>query len=274
MKRDPITTAAILVPVAAVVAAGVWWWMSREPAPEPTKTPPVVAQAPAAPSSAASEPAIRYPIEAAEPDRSAQPLDIAGALDDLFGPGTVASMLQVDDFARRFVATIDNLGRSTASARLWPVVPSPGRFTVAGAGGGTTIAVANEARYEPFVRVIEGVDLRRAVGAYAQLYPTFQQAYEKLGYPGRYFNDRFVDVIDVLLAAPEPATAPKVHLPTANAPVRPQRPWVLYEFDDPRLESLSAGQKILVRMGAANERRVKAKLAELRGLLTSAAARR
>ena len=45
---------------------------------------------------------------------------------------------------------------------------------------------------------------------------------------------------------------------------------MLYQFDDPALESLSAGQKILLRMGSVNERRVKAKLAELRTLLTDA----
>jgi len=49
---------------------------------------------------------------------------------------------------------------------------------------------------------------------------------------------------------------------------------VLYEFDDPQLESLTAGQKILVRMGLDNERRVKARLAELRGLIAATPTRR
>ena len=52
-------------------------------------------------------------------------------------------------------------------------------------------------------------------------------------------------------------------LPPINGPVQPQRPWVLYEFDDPALQSLSAGQKMLLRMGPVNERRMKAKLSEL-----------
>ena len=51
--------------------------------------------------------------------------------------------------------------------------------------------------------------------------------------------------------------------------MQPARPWVLYEYDDPALQPLSAGQKILVRMGTANERRVKAKLTELRRLVTA-----
>jgi hypothetical protein len=39
---------------------------------------------------------------------------------------------------------------------------------------------------------------------------------------------------------------------------------VRYEFADPWLESLSAGQKILLRVGEINEHGLKAKLAEFR----------
>ena len=42
---------------------------------------------------------------------------------------------------------------------------------------------------------------------YERLYPLFQQAYEDLGYPGKYFNDRLVEVIDHLLQTPEAQTA-------------------------------------------------------------------
>ena len=157
---------------------------------------------------------------------------------------------------------------------MWPVVPAAARFRVVDDGGGAAIDTANAARYEPYVRLLEGVDLRRLTGAYVQLYPSLQRAYEELGYPKGYFNDRLVDVIDLLLATPEPSATPKVHLPTANGPVQPLRPWLLYEFDDPQLESLAAGQKILLRMGVRNERRVKARLVELRSLVATTPARR
>ena len=74
-------------------------------------------------------------------------------------------------------------------------------------------------------------------------------------------------MIDLLLATPDLDALPRVHLPTVNGPIQPQRPWVTYQFDDPALESLPAGQKILLRMGPVNERRMKAKLAEIRALL-------
>ncbi len=42
----------------------------------------------------------------------------------------------------------------------------------------------------------------------------------------------------------------------------------MFEFADPELEELSAGQKILVRIGIENERRLKAKLRDVRWALT------
>ena len=41
------------------------------------------------------------------------------------------ALLQTDDFARRLVATVDNLGGEPARARLWPLNPAQGRFTLA-----------------------------------------------------------------------------------------------------------------------------------------------
>ena len=78
------------------------------------------------------------------------------------------------------------------------------------------------------------------MATYVQLYPLFQAAYQELGYPNGYFNDRLIQAIDDMLAAPDVA-APKL-----------AQPKVLYEFADPALENLSAGQKILVRMGPEN----------------------
>ena len=44
---------------------------------------------------------------------------------------------------------------------------------------------------------------------------------------------------------------------------------MLYVYADPELESLSAGQKILVRMGPANAAVVKDKLRQIRGEVIS-----
>jgi hypothetical protein len=140
-------------------------------------------------------------------------------------------------------------------------------FTVQRGGETEFIGADNGSRYTPYVLLIETVDLRRAAATYARLYPLFQRAYEELGYPNRYFNDRVVEVIDQLLATPEAGERLSVHPAANTGTLHPTR--VLYEFDDPALQSLTAGQKMLLRMGPVNERRTKAKLAELRRLLTA-----
>ena len=273
----------VLVLVVLAGAGGAWWWQQAQapvvtPAAPPavTSAPPVAAAPPALP---ASEPASgpQNPVEALAPPEAALPAlagsddHVARALGELLGARDMAAFLQMDGLVRRVVATVDNLEREHAPARLWPVNPTHERFAVVGSGPVQTIGLDNAARYGALVRWIESVDMERAVALYARLYPLFQQAYEELGYPGRYFNDRLVAVIDHLLQAPEPASPVAVKLTEVKGDVPSTRPWVRYEFADPQLQSLSSGQKIMVRVGLENERRLKARLKALRTLVATGA---
>ena len=271
MNKSSYLVAGVAL-VALIGTAGYLWRQQHTSAatpevpPAPAVATPAVVQ-PAA--SAASEPSIRYPIEApVDNQQAATPLDVDTALAELFGRKTVLSMFQTQDFARRFVATVDNLGRSHAPVAVWPVNPTAGRLVVEKKGSGEVIGADNGLRYTPFVLLVETVDLPKAVATYARLYPLLQQAYEDIGFPKRYFNDRLVAVIDQLIATPDVNQPLKIRLPQINGPLQLERPWVLYEFEDPALQSLSAGQKILLRMGPVVERRMKSKLTEIRRLVT------
>ena len=214
-------------------------------------------------------PAIRHPIEAASGVELTEPAPptLDSALANLFGKETLLTLLMTEDFARRVVATVDNLGREKAPARLWPVQPPAGRFTAQRQGDAEVIDAANFVRYARHMDLIEKVDLRQVVALYKRFYPQFQRAYEELGYPGRHFNDRVVEVIDLLLATQEPKEPVAVRLPVIHGPIQPQRPWLLYEFAEPARQALAAGPQLLLRMGPDNQRRVKARLAELHRLL-------
>jgi hypothetical protein len=61
-----------------------------------------------------------------------------------------------------------------------------------------------------------------------------------------------------LLATPQP-----------SGPIELERPNVMYTYADPALEARPAGQKLLLRMGPDNAAALKAKLMELRTLLTA-----
>jgi hypothetical protein len=52
--------------------------------------------------------------------------------------------------------------------------------------------------------------------------------------------------------------------PDVPGPIYLSKPEAVYLFDDPALESMTAGQKILVRMGPANASIVKEKLNEVK----------
>ena len=119
------------------------------------------------------------------------------------------------------------------------------------------ISPGNSARYAAYVRIAQAVNAPKLVDAYVRFYPLFQRAYEELGYPKGYFNDRLIETLDDLLAAPD-----------IKGPIKLTQPKVMYEFADPALEARSAGQKIMIRMGGENAARVKAKLREIRHEVT------
>lgn len=247
---------------AALAAGGYAWWKRQQPR-EPAAPPSLAVEAPPAPASApASAPAILHPVPAASAPVAGDRVD--DAVSALVGKAAALQFLQLDDFPRRVVVTVDNLGRAHAAPALWPVNPAAPRFGVAGEGESARIAAANAERYAGFVRFVESVDPARAVELYFAMYPQFQRAYEDLGYPGRYFNDRLIEVIDLLLATPEPAQPPRMQLTEVQGPVKPVRPWVRWEYADPALQSLAAGQKLLVRMGLDHEQRLKARLREFK----------
>jgi hypothetical protein len=230
-----------------------------------------VAQAPAAPAEPAA-PEIKYPIDAVKPDApTADSDDVGQAVTALMGRDAVLRFMQLADFPHRVVATLDGLGRPYVSPVVWTVNPTPGRFTVTGPSDNQVIAPANNVRYQPFVAMVRSLDAGKLVALYVKMYPQLQQSYQDLGYPHGYFNDRVVDVLDNLLATPEPDDPIAVTLTQVKGELQPKRPWLRYEYGDAELEAASAGQRIMLRMGAANRATLKAKLADIRKRLAAGA---
>ena len=264
-----------LLVLALAIAGFLAWRLWTTPAPVPQPAP--GASDPAA-TSAASAPAVAAPVDAQAPTAPVHPVApvteqeppeeaaprLEEALAGLMG-GQAMQWVLPERLAVRVVATVDNLARAHAPASIWPVAPTPGRFQVLEQRDGPTlVAAANDARYSAFVAMAESVDPARLAALYARFYPLFQAAYAEIGFPGRHFNDRLVEVIDHLLATPRPALPLAVRLVEVRSETPTTRPWVRYEFADPALESLSAGQKIMLRVGAENRGRLEAVLAALR----------
>jgi len=249
---------------AAVVLAGIGalYYFYAVRGPVQVAAPPPQAH-PAAP--APSEPAIEHPVPASG-QSAAPPLPelkdsdqpIASALAGIPNGTGIEKFLVPQNLIRHVVATIDNLPRKKVAVDVRPVKPTSGEFEVSGTADHLTLNPDNFKRYGPFVDFVKSMDASALAGVYFKFYPLFQQAYEDLGYPTEYFNDRVIEVIDHLLETPD-----------VQGPIELVQPNVMYLYADPKVEALSAGQKTLIRMGPENASVIKTKLREMRNLLAT-----
>ncbi|MBI4985045.1 MAG: DUF3014 domain-containing protein [Rhodocyclales bacterium] len=249
--------------VLAIAVVGVWYFWQRSatmPPPEPAV--PVAERG--AVSAQTEVPALPPPAPRATPRHpltgsaaSGAPGGSAGSLLDtlrMWLGQRVLALLFSDELVHRIVKTVDNLPRVSLPPESLPLKPVPGAFATAGKGDTLVIAGRNAARYAAYVRIVRAMDAHKLVGIYVDFYPVFQRTYEELvNRNDAYFNDRLVEAIDDMLAAPDPA-----------GPVRLLRVGGHYEYADADFAARSAGQKILLRMGVANASAVKAKLTDIR----------
>ncbi|MDP9083563.1 MAG: DUF3014 domain-containing protein [Pseudomonadota bacterium] len=250
------------------LASGAWYVLhTRHAVP---RNPPTAAQPVApepAPEDQVANPVIPGTMDAASstalPTLNDSDAALNEALTRVLGTAAISDFLLPESIIRHLVVTIDNLPRQKVSVQKLPTRAVPGSFAVIGDELHATLDPRNFARYEPMVAVVRKVDMKALATVYFRFYPLFQQSYQDLGYPKGYFNDRLVKVIDLLLGTAPPA-----------GPVELVRPNVMYLYADPALESLSAGQKLLIRMGPENAAAVKAKLAELRAVIAAAPPKR
>jgi hypothetical protein len=259
MINKPVVGVAALIFVLA--AAGVYYMRSRN---QPLPAAPGVPTA-AVPSS--TEPGIAHPLpQGAGNAAAAAPLPeladsdapLRDALGQISSADAVKDFLVPQDLIRKMVVTIDNLPRQKIAVEKRPVNPTSGSFLANGDELHATLDQRNFERYKPMVAAISQLDAKQLGALYIHYYPLFQESYQNLGYPNGYFNDRLVEVIDNLLATPTPA-----------GPIQLVRPNVMYTYADPALEGRTAGQKLLIRMGPENAKAIKAKLTELRAIITA-----
>jgi len=261
MIRSWSTMRSSLIALALLLIAGTgvgWYYLTRSP---PTTTGAADLTAPeTAPAAVTEGPVNRVP----QPDPADPPLPaladsdplVQEGLGELVGADAAQRLLQRDNLIRRAVVTVDNLTRRKLSVEQRPWVAAPGSFQVTGDDENAVISESNYHRYDEAFAALARVDTARLAAFYVRIYPLLQRAYQDLGYPDGHFNDRLIKVIDHLLATPRP-----------REPIAVRRPNVFHEFADPGLESLSAGQKLLLRIGPAHRQLLETRLRALRAEL-------
>ena len=160
--------------------------------------------------------------------------------------------------ARRLVITVDNLPREHVPSQLRITRGVPELLRVQKDGETITLDPSNYERYDRIISYVEKMDARKIGRLYAKFYPLLQHTYEETGFPEQRFHDRVLAALDDMMDAPRP-----------TGPIRLVQPKVLYRFEDDHLESLSAGQKIMIRVGPENAARLRKVLARVRAAIAA-----
>ncbi len=203
---------------------------------------------------------IADPVPEPEPEIFPEPLpllnesdpEVTGALADIVGAEAVAEYLVKSQAISRMVVTLDSLTSRQVPVQINPIKSADDKFIVDTEGERVVLSARNFTRYDGYVALIEAADIQALMVTYQRYLPLFQQAWEENGGEGS-FNERLKDVIDHLLETPD-----------VPGPVYLTKPEAVYVFEEPELEAMIAGQKILIRMGSVNAAIVKEKLTEVR----------
>lgn len=160
--------------------------------------------------------------------------------------------------ARRLVITVDNMPREHVPSQLRVTRGVPELLRVKKEGETITLDPSNYERYDRIIGYVEKMDARKIGRLYAKFYPLLQRTYEETGFPEERFHDRVLAALDDMMDAPRP-----------TGPIRLVQPKVLYRFEDDHLENLSAGQKIMIRVGPDNAARLRKVLARVRAAIAA-----
>lgn len=261
----PILIALAVVGVLILGYLGVTLFSGEEPAAVVSE--PVAVKVPEPPPIPEPEPEPELepelaPVEVAPPEPE-KPAFVLPRLDDsdpLVRDGVVSltrheginRWLGSDELIRKFVVFTDNVAHGGIPRQQVSFLAPQQPFTARQISEEVfEMDESSYQRYNAVTDVFISIDSKRAAEFYELLKPLFQRAYDELGYPEGKFDDVIFQAIGRLLETP-----------VIEEPIPLVRPVVTYMYADPKLESLSASQKQLLRMGPRNTRAVQAKLSE------------
>jgi hypothetical protein len=214
---------------------------------------------------AATKPAATTPP--ADPQVVLPPLDETDSLvrtmiGQLSSHPTVAAWLTTDGLLVNFVVVTNKVARGETPIRDLGVLGPVPQFRPRSAKGTLLLDSSSYRRYDRYAEAVSSLDARGTARLYTTLKPRINDAYHRLGEPTADFSPVLERAITELLA-----------VPVVEEPIELVPKGLGYGFADPKLESLTAAQKQLLRMGPRNVQSIQAKLREVADYLGIPASR-
>ena len=249
VTRPPSLTpwiALILAAAIAAAAAGYLYVRSTDTRNDTAASvsPAGAAGAPAAPLGVEVEPIELPPLDATD----TLVRDLVRALSS---HPRVMAWLATDGLIRNVVVVTNSVANGRSPGRQLGVLKPAQPFSVVDANGTPVLDVRSHERYNDIAAAAASLDAAGAARLFSLLKPRINDAYAELGQAGTF---------DQLL---ERAIVRLLDTPVVDGELALVARGALYQFNDARLEHLSAPQKHLVRMGPRNMRTIQRKLRDV-----------
>ncbi len=164
----------------------------------------------------------------------------------------LANWLKVNNLIRRIVSAVDNIAEGINPRPHFAFMVPSKALTVIKKGENLYINPQSYRRYDLIANVFGSLDTNAVVRIYEDARPLFEEAYRELGYPEKDFQGTLKRAIRELLGTP-----------IVEGNIGVEEGVVTYTLVEQDLEDLSDAQKLLLRMGPQNIRKVQKKLREI-----------
>ena len=256
-----------IVAIILAMIAGIMFFSGPDEAPEPRPIPVMPEPRPEpAPPPPRPEPEPIVEVPEPEPEPEPEPVELPPLNESdrfvreqaevLTEDGSIERVLATDELLRKFVVVVENLAEGNVSRDPVMFLAPRENFTVVRRNDTPYLNPQSYRRYDRLAGVVAALEPSQAVAFLRLTEPLMQEAYGELGLQDVDVKDRLRRAIDLL-----------IDTPVVSGQVELRQPAVMFEFADEEIEALLPAQKQLIRMGPENQRRIQAKLREIRELL-------
>ncbi|WP_137223569.1 DUF3014 domain-containing protein [Shewanella sp. MEBiC00475] len=164
----------------------------------------------------------------------------------------IAPIILKKDIARQFVVFVDNLAQGDLVRKASPLKGPDTQFSVSEITNKTYLNPDGYHRYDVYANFIADLSEKDLLSTYTELKPLFSEAFTELGYNDVDFDKRMQQAFSMIINAP-----------IIEDPIELSSISVNYKYVNPNLEALPNAQKLLIRMGPENTRKIKAAVKKL-----------
>ena len=173
--------------------------------------------------------------------------------DGLVNGMNIDNLLVTKNIARQVAVFVDNLALGDIVRNSSPLNGPNQGFAAVDISEKTYLDPNSYYRYDIYANLLTQLNTENLLKTYKQIYPLFEQAFGELGYSNISFNQRVKQSIREILEAP-----------IIEEPIELSSISVNYQFSDPKLEELPAAQKLMIRMGPENTKKIKKVLSSIK----------